>query len=377
MISSIVDEEKDEIKTFRTIEEDDVKSVPENQLDQKSEGNNNDLDKSNVYKSLFKTDHFLTNITPNFNSPMFQPFIIQPLMTPNFAFNNVNNCMARQAFLTPQYPMLMPQMFGAPHFNQQQPSAKPVIKQEEREKSPKREHIKKPLNAFMCFMQANRAKYNENEEFKNKTNSEKHKEFGVIWNALPDEEKQVYKDLSAKDKTDHAIKYPDYKNTKREIKSGKARGQKRKLADGTSSSKKCRARFGLENSAEWCNNCRIKKKCTLFGADSLPLSPPTSANLSNSSTTSRPTSNLSQPPLELSQRPPNQLNQMPFQIGMSPIQQQYNQSMMMQQYLMNNMAMPNYQPQFNPVLFNQQLPFYQQNQTVKKEPVEVTKYQNL
>ncbi|GMT01924.1 hypothetical protein PENTCL1PPCAC_24098 [Pristionchus entomophagus] len=128
----------------------------------------------------------------------------------------------------------------------------------------KKEHIKKPKNAFFFFMKENRGVLKSEEEWKDRHSANLNAEFGKRWRELTDEEKQPYYDMAAKDKEDHAKKYPNWnasENYAIRAKNKTKRDRTSKPVEG----KKCRARFGLDNQQKWCKNCGIKKKCIFAG----------------------------------------------------------------------------------------------------------------
>ncbi|XP_063446178.1 transcription factor 7-like 2 isoform X4 [Mytilus trossulus] len=159
----------------------------------------------------------------------------------------------------------------------------------------KKNHIKKPLNAFMLFMKEQRAKVVA--ECTLKESAAINQILGRKWHALDRSEQAKYYEMARKEKELHLQLYPGWsardnyavhtkkKRKKKDIHGGENKGcspisHKMKLMwpkDGQesyspqdmwvsdcSSAKKCRARYGVEQQNQWCKPCRRKKKCIRY-----------------------------------------------------------------------------------------------------------------
>ncbi|CAD6194753.1 unnamed protein product [Caenorhabditis auriculariae] len=127
-------------------------------------------------------------------------------------------------------------------------------------KSKKDDHIKKPLNAFMWFMKENRPKLMEELGNKEKQSAELNKELGKRWQHLPKEEQQRYFEMAKKDREEHKQKYPQW-SARENYAVHKRKKKRRDKSVESGESKKCRARFGVDNQEKWCKFCKRKKKC--------------------------------------------------------------------------------------------------------------------
>uniref|UniRef100_A0A915P3E5 HMG box domain-containing protein n=1 Tax=Meloidogyne floridensis TaxID=298350 RepID=A0A915P3E5_9BILA len=135
----------------------------------------------------------------------------------------------------------------------------------------KHEHIKKPMNAFMLFMKENRHKYMDECADKRKQSAELNKELGQVWQRMTRDEQQPYYDMAQIKREEHQRLYPNWtarENYAIHKKAKKRRTRERSLENNDS--KKCRARFGVDNQIKWCKHCKRKKKClnVLRDADS-------------------------------------------------------------------------------------------------------------
>ncbi|EGT41919.1 hypothetical protein CAEBREN_07368 [Caenorhabditis brenneri] len=129
----------------------------------------------------------------------------------------------------------------------------------------KEDHIKKPLNAFMWFMKENRKALHEEIGNNEKQSAELNKELGKRWHDLPKEEQQKYFEMAKKDRETHKEKYPQW-SARENYAVNKKKTKKRRdksvvLTSENSDQKKCRARFGVNNTEMWCKFCKRKKKC--------------------------------------------------------------------------------------------------------------------
>uniref|UniRef100_A0A914GQR3 HMG box domain-containing protein n=1 Tax=Globodera rostochiensis TaxID=31243 RepID=A0A914GQR3_GLORO len=135
-------------------------------------------------------------------------------------------------------------------------------RQQQHQREEKKDHIKKPMNAFMLFMKANRHKYLEESTDKRKQSAELNKELGQIWQQMSREAQQPYYEMAQKAKEEHARMHPQW--SARENYAIHKRAKKKRIREKSvdnNEQKKCRARFGVDNQAKWCKHCRRKKRC--------------------------------------------------------------------------------------------------------------------
>ena len=89
------------------------------------------------------------------------------------------------------------------------PSENGKSKKGKRPKTGPSDHIKRPMNAFMCFAQIQRSRIAaENPGMLNMVISQR---IGNMWKELPDNDKQEFRDMASKAKEEHEKNYPDYK----------------------------------------------------------------------------------------------------------------------------------------------------------------------
>uniref|UniRef100_A0A914XRS9 dTCF n=1 Tax=Plectus sambesii TaxID=2011161 RepID=A0A914XRS9_9BILA len=124
-------------------------------------------------------------------------------------------------------------------------------------------HIKKPLNAFMWFMKENRPRLMEEQGYKERQSAELNKELGRRWHDLPQDEQQKYYAMAREERAKHMQKYPGW-TARDNYAINKKKKRKRDKSLDNSELKKCRARFGLDNQAQWCKHCKRKKRCLVF-----------------------------------------------------------------------------------------------------------------
>ncbi|CAI8014936.1 Protein pangolin, isoform J [Geodia barretti] len=179
-----------------------------------------------------------------------------------------------QTGLRSTYPFMIPgQYVQVPYQHQQVKEKKP--------------HIKKPLNAFMLFMKEKRA-----EVIKQCTLKESaaiNQILGKMWHKLDRSEQAKYYELAREERARHMQMYPGWsardnyavhKKRKRKPKKQSQPEETAVMAEEKDSSgvaplspdpnsRKCRARFGLDQQHMWCGPCsgilvsglRRKKKC--------------------------------------------------------------------------------------------------------------------
>uniref|UniRef100_A0A7E4VKP7 dTCF n=1 Tax=Panagrellus redivivus TaxID=6233 RepID=A0A7E4VKP7_PANRE len=154
----------------------------------------------------------------------------------------------------------------------------PKRKKESRES--KKERIKKPLNAFMWFMKDNRQKVLSEDGNSSKQSAELNTILGKMWHDLPKEEQQRYYEKAKEERENHAKLYPNW--SARENYSLRKAKRKKRESSADLEQKKCRARFGVHNTDQWCKHCRRKKRCLLVRDSESPM--PTNGNGMNPAT---------------------------------------------------------------------------------------------
>ncbi|CCD73394.2 Protein pop-1 [Caenorhabditis elegans] len=130
-------------------------------------------------------------------------------------------------------------------------------------KAKKDDHVKKPLNAFMWFMKENRKALLEEIGNNEKQSAELNKELGKRWHDLSKEEQAKYFEMAKKDKETHKERYPEW-SARENYAVNKKKTKKRRdksIPSENNDQKKCRARFGVNNTEMWCKFCKRKKKC--------------------------------------------------------------------------------------------------------------------
>ncbi|CAH1794791.1 unnamed protein product [Owenia fusiformis] len=132
----------------------------------------------------------------------------------------------------------------------------------------KKNHIKKPLNAFMLYMKEQRAQVIA--ECTLKESAAINQILGRKWHALDRSEQAKYYEMARKEKELHMQLYPGW--SARDNYASHAKKKKRKRSSMEENKdclnpKKCRARFGLDQQSQWCKPCRRKKKCIRFLGD--------------------------------------------------------------------------------------------------------------
>uniref|UniRef100_T1KFM8 dTCF n=1 Tax=Tetranychus urticae TaxID=32264 RepID=T1KFM8_TETUR len=125
-------------------------------------------------------------------------------------------------------------------------------------------HVKKPLNAFMLFMQENRAQVAA--ESAKKESATINQILGKMWHDLSPEEQQKYYQKAKSARDIHRELYPCW-TAKDNYSSNNKKKKKREKSRAEGALKKCRARFGLEDQSSWCKPCRRKKKCIRFSSN--------------------------------------------------------------------------------------------------------------
>merc|ERR550534_3499354 len=128
----------------------------------------------------------------------------------------------------------------------------------------KKPHIKKPLNAFMLYMKEMRPKVVA--ECTLKESVAINQILGRKWHALTREEQAKYYEQARKERQLHMQMYPGWSARDNYAQTKKKKRKREKTQDtGGNPLKKCRARWGLEQTDLWCKPCKRKKKCAREG----------------------------------------------------------------------------------------------------------------
>nr|AID23647.1 tcf-3 [Hofstenia miamia] len=127
-------------------------------------------------------------------------------------------------------------------------------------------YVKKPLNAFMLFMRENREKVIQESTLKE--SAAINQILGRKWHQLERSEQEKYYEMARKERQVHMSRFPDW-TARDNYANGKKKKRKRVANKETfdsdaNVSKKCRARFGMDQQNNWCKHCRRKKKCIMF-----------------------------------------------------------------------------------------------------------------
>lgn len=88
---------------------------------------------------------------------------------------------------------------------------------------------------------------------------------GQKWHSLSNEEKSKYFAMATEERKNHLREHPDW--SARDNYGIRKKGKKRERVAVPIDSdlpRKCRARYGVEQSHLWCKPCRRKKKCIKF-----------------------------------------------------------------------------------------------------------------
>jgi len=137
----------------------------------------------------------------------------------------------------------------------------PGLQYPSKKKDKKKPHIKKPLNAFMLYMKEMRPKVVA--ECTLKESAAINQILGRKWHALTREEQAKYYEQARKERQLHMQMYPGWSARDNYAQSKEKRKRKREKAQesGGNPLKKCRARWGVDQTEQWCKPCKRKKKC--------------------------------------------------------------------------------------------------------------------
>jgi len=126
---------------------------------------------------------------------------------------------------------------------------------EDSKKGKKKPHIKKPLNAFMLYMKEMRPKVVA--ECTLKESAAINQILGRKWHALTREEQAKYYEQARKERQLHMQMYPGWSARDNYAQTKKKKRKREKAQDsGGNPLKKCRARWGLEQTDLWCKPCK-------------------------------------------------------------------------------------------------------------------------
>lgn len=150
----------------------------------------------------------------------------------------------------------------------------PGLQYSSSKKDKKKPHIKKPLNAFMLYMKEMRPKVVA--ECTLKESAAINQILGRKWHALTREEQAKYYEQARKERQLHMQMYPgwsardNYAQSK-EVNIITKRKRKREKAQesGGNPLKKCRARWGVDQTDLWCKPCKPEEALDA-GGDPVP-----------------------------------------------------------------------------------------------------------
>lgn len=139
-------------------------------------------------------------------------------------------------------------------------------------KDKKKPHIKKPLNAFMLYMKEMRPKVVA--ECTLKESAAINQILGRKWHALTREEQAKYYEAARKERQLHMQMYPGWSARDNYAQSKEKRKRKREKAQegGGNPLKKCRARWGVDQTDLWCKPCKPEEALDA-GGDPVPVPP--------------------------------------------------------------------------------------------------------
>jgi len=178
----------------------------------------------------------------------------------------------------------------------------------EDKKGKKKPHIKKPLNAFMLYMKEMRPKVVA--ECTLKESAAINQILGRKWHALSREEQAKYYEQARKERQLHMQMYPGWSARDNYAQTKKKKRKREKTQDtGGNPLKKCRARWGLEQTDLWCKPCKPEEALDGVG-DTAPLYHP-APQPHTMDTAHSPLSLVTEPLLDLRSYAPCQPNHEP------------------------------------------------------------------
>ncbi|TKR59288.1 hypothetical protein L596_028981 [Steinernema carpocapsae] len=275
--------DEDETKVFKEEEDDEVEDeVSTLEADTVNSDNQEVAKETEHLGRSFMPPNFaaaMANMANLMNSPVYQAMRTQAMISPMFMpIQNPYGMMSPvlAAAASPSFGYAPQLLQGiAPHIpfgqypqhllqcrNPLTPSAQNTPRRQARRAE---ERIKKPLNSFMLYMKCNRKKMlEENAEYRKMQSAELNKVMGENWQKLTPEERNVYEDMAKKEQENHKLKYPNW-TARDNYAVHKRRTRRDRVEDNSSDTKKCRARFGMDNQKEWCKHCLRKKRCLFVG----------------------------------------------------------------------------------------------------------------
>lgn len=145
----------------------------------------------------------------------------------------------------------------------------PGLQYSSSKKDKKKPHIKKPLNAFMLYMKEMRPKVVA--ECTLKESAAINQILGRKWHALTREEQAKYYEQARKERQLHMQMYPGWSARDNYAQSKEKRKRKREKAQesGGNPLKKCRARWGVDQTDLWCKPCKPEEALDA-GGDPVP-----------------------------------------------------------------------------------------------------------
>ncbi|CAL4065028.1 unnamed protein product [Meganyctiphanes norvegica] len=212
-----------------------------------------DLTAAQMAAASWLSPNRLMHPHPGLSPPLTHPLVASP-KTELYSTNNDPHSLFPYHLTpigSPRHPSMdQKQVLGQSH--------KSTIETKNGEKKP---NIKKPLNAFMLYMKANRAKVGA--ECMLKESAAINQILGRKWHALSKDEQFKYYEIARKERQLHMQMYPEWNARDNYGAMKRKKRKKEKTGDGANM-KKCRARYSLDQQNQWCKPCRLKKKCIRY-----------------------------------------------------------------------------------------------------------------